>query len=163
MPPRDKESYMHYYAKIILEEWLVSAWNYNKKNGYDNKLYILEWKIDCSISNCGIRLEYPILSKLMADGSKTLLGVSHAWKNYPDLEKLADNVKVEAILDVAIIEDGSLKYGIEVVYKHICSKKKRDFLTLYQDQFKVYEISAEWVLGQLRDKIPPKKLPLVSV
>ena len=58
-----KESYMHYYSKEILQDWLISAWKYNKSNGYENKLYIFEWEIDCSDSNYGIRLEYPILSK----------------------------------------------------------------------------------------------------
>jgi hypothetical protein len=159
----DKESYMHYYAKSILEEWLISAWNYNKQHGYDNKLYIFEWKIDCSINNCGVRLEYPILSKQMADGTTTtLLGVSHAWHDYPDLDKLAAGVKVEVVLDVAIIENGALKYGIEVVHKHACSKKKREFLTLHRSKFKVYEISAEWILSQVRSNIPPKKLPLIA-
>lgn len=159
----DRESYMHYYAKIILEDWLKNAWNYNKKNGYKNKLYILEWNIDCSENNCGIRVEYPILSKKMADGHTVLLGVDQAWQEMPDLTKLGADIKVEAVLDVAIIEDGALKYGLEVVHKHICTKTKRQFLAKLKDQFMVYEISAEWVLSQLRSTVPPKKLPLVSV
>ena len=158
------ESYMHHYAKLTVKEWLMSAWRYNLKHGYSNKLYIFDWKVNYRDS--GIRLEYPILSKAIGDGSGSLvLGVETPWVEYPDLGKLAPGVKVEAVLDVAIIdlEDGRLKYGIEIVHKHLCTKSKRDFLKQRCSKVQIYELSAEWVLGQVMKEVPPKKWPCVQI
>lgn len=159
---RDTESYMHYYAKEVVQEWLISAWQFNRKHGYDNKLFIFDWKIDCSDQNYGIRLEYPILSKRKPDGTKMVLGVDTIWSEYPDLNSLADGVVIEAVLDIAIVETGCLKYGIEIVHKHLCSKNKRSFLK-ENVQASIYELSAEWVLSQVRGTIPPKCWPCVAV
>jgi hypothetical protein len=154
---------MHYYAKEIIQDWLISAWKFNKKHGHRNTLSIFDWKIDCGDQNHGVRLEYPILSKLRPDGTKMILGVSTIWsKSYPDLDQLADGVKVEAVLDVAIIEDGAVKYGIEVVYKHLCPRRKRDFLNGIKG-LQVYEVSAEWVLSQIRKPVPPKQWPCMGI
>lgn len=155
------ESYMHYYAKEIVQGWLVSAWKFNRKHSYDNKLYIFDWKIDCSDCNYGVRLEYPILSKRRPDGTKMILGVSTIWDEYPDLDKLADDIKVEMVLDIAIVEEGALKYGLEIVHKHICSQRKRDFILEYLTKVPIYELSAEWVLNQLVGPVPPKLWPCV--
>lgn len=160
---RDTESYMHYYAKEVIQGWFISAWKFNRRNGYDNKLYIFDWKVDCSDQNYGIRLEYPILSKIRPDGSKMVLGIDTIWSTYPDLDNLGHGVKVEAVIDVVIIEDTKVKYGIEVVHKHICTKNKRLFLKEQLSSVPVYEISAEWVLGQIRGPVPPKRWPCVRV
>lgn len=160
---RDTESYMHFYAKEIIQEWLISAWKFNRKHGYDNKLFIFDWKIDCSDPNYGIRLEYPILSKLRPDGTKMVLGIDTIWSEYPDTEKLAEGVRMEAVFDVVLIEEGHVKYGIEVVHKHVCSKEKRKFLKEECKNIPVYEISAEWVLGQIKGPVPPKRWPCVQV
>ena len=162
---RDTESYMHYYAKELIQQWLISAWKFNMKNGYNNTLYIFDWKIDCSDPNYGVRIEYPILSKLRPDGTKMALGIDTVWGwgEYPSIDNLDMGVKVEAVLDIAIVEDGHIKYGIEVVHKHLCSKKKRSFLKTTVSGVLVYEISAEWVLSQIRNQIPPKKWPCFLV
>lgn len=159
----DTESYMHYYAKEIIQEWLISAWKFNSKNSYTNTLFIFEWKVDHSDPNYGVRLEYPILSKLKPDGTKMVLGVDTVWVSYPSLDKLANGVKIESVFDLAIIEDGKVKYGIEVVHKHLCSKKKRAFLKEHAPHIPVYEISAEWVLNQVLGPIPPKRWPCVKI
>lgn len=161
---KSNESYMHYYAKYTVQEWLISAWQYNRRHGYDNKLYIFDWKISCSDENHGIRLEYPILSKMAPNGNKILMGFPSLWVNYPDLDNLMEGVKIEAVLDLVIINDGRVKYGIEIVHKHVCGKAKRDFLkTLSQQSFKAYELSAEWVLSQIQGPIPPKRWPCISI
>lgn len=159
---RSNESYMHYYAKDIVQDWLISAWKFNKKNGYDNKLYIFDWKIDRSDKNHGIRIEYPILSKVAPNGTKLLLGFPSAWVTYPDLDNLGQGIKIEAVLDLAIIEDKCVKYGIEIVHKHICGKAKRDFIKTLSSA-KVYELSAEWVLSQILGPVPPKCWPCYEV
>lgn len=159
---KDTESYMHYYAKEIIQSWLISAWKFNKKHNYDNKLFIFDWLIDCSDPGYGIRLEYPVLSKMKPDGTKMVLGIDTVWAEYPDTEKLANGVKVESVFDLVIIEEGRVKYGIEVVHKHLCTKRKREFLKEYVD-IPVYEISAEWVLSQIKDSIPPKCWPCVKI
>jgi hypothetical protein len=154
---------MHYYAKEVIQEWLISAWRFNQKHSYDNKLFIFDWKINCCDPNYGIRLEYPILSKLRPDGTKMVLGTDTVWTEYPDFERLTEGIKVEAVLDVALIEDKRVKYGIEVVHKHVCSKRKRLFLKEECKDMEVYEISAEWVLGQVRRPVPPKRWPCVKI
>lgn len=154
---------MHYYAKHIIQEWFISAWKFNRQHGYSNRLFIFDWKIDCSDPNYGVRVEYPILSKLRPDGTKMILGIDTVWTEYPNLDKLANNVKVEVVLDIALVEDGRIKYGIEVVHKHLCSGKKREFLEQECSHVTVYEISAEWVLCQLRGPVPPKRWPCVQV
>ena len=157
----DKESYMHHYAKLTVQEWLVSAWRFNLEHGYDNKLYVFDWK--ANPRDNGIRLEYPILSKARTDEGTLILGVDTAWIESPNLDKLAEGVKVEAVLDVAIIEDGRLKYGIEIVHKHLCTQSKRDFLKQRCPKVQVYELSAEWVLSQIMKPVPPKKWPCFPI
>jgi hypothetical protein len=163
---RAKESYMHHYAKLTVQEWLVSAWKFNLDHGYSNKLYIFDWKTDRRDN--GIRVEYPILSKSKPSAGDLILGVDTAWVDYPNLDKLAAGVKVEAVLDLAIIEDGRLKYGIEIVHKHLCTKGKREFLKQRCPKQRcpkvnVYELSAEWVLGQIMKSVPPKKWPCIPI
>lgn len=157
---QNTESYMHHYAKDVMRQWCIDRWKYNDQHRYPNTFCIFDWKIDHRDSNHGVYLEYPILVK---SNGNHVLGVNPCWKSYPDLNNLADDVKVEAILDLAIVEDGRLKYGIEIVHKHLCSARKRKFLKNRCPEVAVYEISAEWILSQLRDRIPPKSLPLVPI
>jgi len=156
------ESYMHYYAKEVLQQWLISAWKYNRQHKYSNKLYIFEWKIDCRDSNYGIRLEYPILSRRSEAGTQ-VLGVNPVWVDYPDITKGDPDIKVEAVLDLAIVEDGHLKYGLEVVHKHVCPQSKRTFIQKHLCDVPVYEISAEWILSQVKSDVPPKMWPVFKI
>lgn len=157
---RNTESHMHHYAKEVMRQWFVDRWRYNHEHHYPNTFSVFDWKIDHSDGNHGVYLEYPVLLKSTGEH---VLGVNPCWKSYPDLDNLADDVKVEAVLDLAIVEDGRLKYGIEIVHKHVCSARKRKFLKEKCPGVTVYEISAEWILSQLRDRIPPKQLPLIPV
>ena len=167
MPPphkfRSQESYAHYYAKIILQEWLTKRWEFNQKNGYKNVFSVLEWDNPTP----GIMLEYPILSSTLESGKKDILGLTSCWKEYPTLEQMnSNNLKIESTIDLVICEKGRVKYGIEIVHKHLCSAKKRAFLASLKDEhgidFKVYEISAEWVLNQIHGYIP-KIISMVRV
>lgn len=154
-----KESYCHFYAKEILRSWLVQAYKRNDKMGYPNKFYIFEWEIDKRMTDCGIKLEYPLLTSTLANGTTEYLGLT-TWTKYPDLDKLSDNVRVEAVFDLVICENNRIKYIIEIVHKHICSQAKRDLLATLD--IPAYEISAEWILSQLVDQ-RPTRLPLVEI
>lgn len=149
---QNRESNMHYYAKHIFSEWLEKKWHAARDNGQTKAhLGVLEWGIDCRYGSA-VYQEYPLLKTDNGD----VLGLID-WKGtYPDLshdnlEKL--NLTLESVLDVAVCENGRLKYGIEIVYKHLCTEKKRKFLRSIS-QMKVYEVSAEWVLSQLHGKLP---------
>ena len=164
------ESYAHYSAKYIFRDWLVDKWRFNKKLGYRNTFFIFDWKIDLSDTDCGIRVEYPILSKIINTsndlGTKDILGLKQTWSKYPDLEKAKENgLFVEAIIDIVICEDHRPKYGIEIVYKHPCTERKIRFLkslTGYDIRFPVYEVSATWILDQIYGKVP-NKVPLTPI
>jgi hypothetical protein len=166
MAMESRESYMHYYAKEIVRSWFVSATKYNREHGYANKLYIFSWSPEYATTgqgDYGVRLEYPILST-----PHTLVGVDPCWADYPALDQLGTDVDVTAILDIAILDGGRLRYGIEIVHKHICSSKKRESLCAIPG-LTVYELSAEWVLSQIRHTgsagniVPPARWPLVPL
>lgn len=166
MPFRSKESYAHYYAKETFKEWLHRTWDFNRAHGYKNVLSIFDWEIDCSDPQKGVRLEYPIYSKTLSDGRKDILGLRSLWKELPTEEQVQrGNLLLEATIDLVICEKGRAKYGIEIVHKHICGQKKRDFLSSLKSlgiDFPVYEVSASWILDQLHGFVP-KQLDMVRV
>lgn len=121
----------------------------------------LSWKINCTFGP-GVKQEYPILKNRK---SGALIGLSAQWSTYPDLdpEKLkARGQKVEMVLDLVISEQGKPKYGIEIVHTHACSKNKRETIKSLRPEFKVYELSATWVMSQLLDSIP-SNVPLIEL
>lgn len=175
------ESYSHHYAKHVLREWLTKKWIKCSKTADRANFYIFDWNIDHRDDNYGIYLEYPIVSSpiVVSDQSNTpstpithstpsqkeFFGINATWKNYPDLSEKSlksNNLTVEAIIDLVICDNGKPKYGIEVVHKHICSAHKRKFLSQFEPEFKVYEISSSWIMSQLCNMIPGK-LPLIGI
>ena len=150
-----KESYAHYYSKDILMSWFKKKYDPKKKS---SNLFIFDWETDFRDPDKGIRLEYPIISREVK-GEKEYIGMDPVWprNQHPNLEKVIENGRqVEAVIDLVVISNGKVKYGLEVVYKHPCSVSKLLFLREMKKKygFAVYEISAEWIMGQLTDKIP---------
>lgn len=143
------ESYAHKFAKETVASWFREKWDQPSGRG---SYFTFDWQPDPSDGQHGIKLEYPILSRSMADGTKEILGISTVWDKYPDLDCLAAKMQVEAVLDIGICSNGKLVYGIEIVHKHPCSAKKLLFLKQMQLKYglKVYEVNASWILDQVR-------------
>lgn len=81
----------------------------------------------------------------------------------PARQWLIDQGMTPAVIyDVAIFKDGKLKFAYEVRYKHGCDAKKRAIITRVRGgsgaKYKIYEISARWLLGQIK---LPKKLKVL--
>lgn len=149
---RSVESYAHRYAKETVYNWFREKWERNHKEGYHNNYYMFDWVADETDRERGVRMEYPIISRRVASGQVEVYGVNPVWSDYPDLNKIQNmGRKIGAVLDIAICSEGRIKYGIEIVYKHRTPKSKIKFL---QEQgIRGYEISAMWVLNQV--KCPP--------
>jgi hypothetical protein len=153
------ESYAHRYAKKTVRDWFLEKWDFNQEHGYRNTYYIFDWEATYQHRERGVRLEYPILSRKLADDTMEVFGIEPAWGDYPDLEQAKEKGNiVNAILDIAIISNNRLKYGIEIVYKHPTPPIKRKFLS--QQGIEVYEINALWVLNQIRK---PAKLEMTKL
>lgn len=149
---RSRESNAHYYAKETFKDWLEKTWQYNREHGYKNVLSHLSW------TDPDVYLEYPILSKELADGREDLLGLRAVWSSYPTEEQMERaGLTVRCTVDLVVCSDGVPKYGIEIVHKHLCTESKREFLRGlkgYGIDFKVYEVSAQWVLDQMHGYVP---------
>lgn len=147
-----KESYAHKFAKETVSSWFKEKWQENKLKQLKNSYFIFEWQPDVLDEQHGMLLEYPILSRKLIDGTREILGVTAIWDKYPDLENLASDLRVEAVLDIGICSNGKLVYGLEIVHKHPCTPKKLVFIKQMQMKYglKVYEINASWVLDQIR-------------
>jgi hypothetical protein len=152
----NKESLAHYYGKHAIRNWLIER----VKEG-NGKCYILNWHVhqaaESDVCKKGISLEYPIIRTLNGE----VLGLLQTWNEYP---KEQTNLKIEAVIDVMVSHNGKPRYGIEVVHKHICDDRKRQLLAqlAVEHNMTFYEISAEWVMNQLIDRIPPV-WPLVKI
>ena len=154
MMKKSKESYAHYYSKEILMSWFKKKYDSKKTT---SNFYIFDWDTEFRDPDRGIRLEYPIISREIKKSELTIkeyIGMDPAWprNQYPDLEKVLKNGRqIEAIIDLVVISNGKVKYGLEVVHKHPCSVSKLLFLREMKKKygFSVYEISAEWIMNQL--------------
>jgi len=144
------ESYAHKYAKETVAQWFKEKWLINRDKGYRNSYFIFDWNPDNNDGDHGIKLEYPILIRKLQHGEEEVLGVATAWKQYPK-EPLADNIRIEAVLDIAVCSNDKLLYGFEIVHKHKCTIKKLSFLKKLKQDYgvTVYEINASWVLDQI--------------
>lgn len=157
-----KESYAHHYAKKVVASWITRKWEAMRDSTHRKHMTFgpLSWKINC-VFGPGVKEEYPILKAR----SGALIGLSAQWSTYPDMsaEKLRERgQKIEMVLDLVISEQGKPKYGIEIVHKHACSQAKREAIRELRPDFKVYELSAQWVLSQLVGHIP-SNIPLIEI
>ncbi len=139
------ESYAHFYSKKIVKDWLISKWN---KDTLIGNFDTFEWYAPFSDSDHGIRLEYPIV-----EFKSNYMGMDPAWSEYPDLEKVKDAGRnIASVIDLVILDKNKPKYGLEIVHKHECSRSKLITLAKLKQlyNFEVYEISASWILDQIR-------------
>lgn len=164
-----EESYKHYYAKQVLQSWLLAA---------KGRFFSLRW----SAKGQRIYQEYPLLlvngqathglydecfdeipSKLCDCPvlyrnlllSSALNPCEHRFSrsdNIPSrIELLELKCKLGAIVDLAICDGGRLKYIFELVHTNPCSPMKRKLLLNYAQRFDavVYEVDADYVLRQV--------------
>jgi len=159
----DTESYAHRCAKQVLAEWFRSRCRNNLKYGNKNQYHIFDWDVRCNDPNLGVYEEYPILTRKIAGSDREYLGVKPVWCQIPDTTKeLKNNLKIATVIDVVICDNDQVKYGLEVVYKHPCEDAKIKLLKKLHHQYgiKVYEISAIWILDQIRR---PNNLRLTEI
>jgi hypothetical protein len=146
---RECESYAHLYSKQILKDWLISKWDEKELTGnYD----IFTWFSPFTDEDRGIRLEYPIISRSISKNTE-YYGMDPGWIEYPDLKKVVDSGRsISSVIDLVIMDHGKPKYGLEIVHKHECSRSKLITLAKLKLEygFDVYEISATWILDQIR-------------
>ena len=139
------ESYAHFYSKKVVKDWLTSKYD---KDTQVSSFDVFEWYSDYSDKDHGIRLEYPII-----EFKSNYLGMDPAWTEYPDLKKIKDaGRQVSCIIDLVILDKNKPKYGLEVVHKHECSRSKLITLAKLNQiyNFQVYEVSASWILDQIK-------------
>ena len=163
------ESYLHYYAKEVLVQWLKSAngkfysmrWHpfgqriYTEypillvdgkpTHGPDNECYD---EIPSKCCNCPVLYENLLLSSAVNPCCHRFARVD----NIPSREEvLTSGYKLGAIVDVAVIDEGRLKYIFEIVHTNPCSPMKRKLLVQYATIFNaiVYEVDSEYVLRQV--------------
>ena len=90
------------------------------------------------------------------------MGLTDWGSTYPDLDQdelSKRGLNLECVFDVAVISQGQLKYGLEVVHKHPCSRRKLGFLAKLAG-VQCYELQAGWILEQIRR---PPKLELLAL
>jgi len=156
------ESYAHRFAKETLAAWFREKWKINRDHGESPSYYLFNWNPDSNDGQHGIYLEYPLLSRKLADESVEILGAKPAWKKYPKLPPDSDKLSIEAVLDVAVCSNGKLLYGFEIVHKHPCTPGKLIFLKELRKKYgiKVYEVSARWILDQVKRPVNLKLTPV---
>ena len=118
-----KESYIHYYAKKVLKDWLDTdcttrtRTHFNLFNYQPNRV-------------SGVFLEYPIISK---DDYNTLdysLDVLEEIDEMPSYNECIDkyNKKPVAMVDIVILDNEKPKYLIEICHSNPVSKYKIELL-----------------------------------
>lgn len=163
------ESFSHYYAKIVLIQWLRAA---------SGRFFSMRWHPFGS----RIYAEYPIL---LVNGQPTHGNYDEPFDEIPShccscpvfYENLllssavnpcehrfarTDHIpsreevilfghKLGAIVDVAIVDGGRLKYIFEIVNTNPCSPMKRRLLLRYAQLFDatVYEVDSDYVMRQV--------------
>lgn len=128
-----RESYMHYYAKIVLKDWLDHWANEGEKT----------------------YLEYPLLNEPYYNHKPWYEQKDKFENAIPTYKELKDNnIYPMCVVDVMnIASDGSMTL-FEVYHKHRVSNEK--FTNLEKAGYKrIYEISAEYILSET--KIPSKQ------
>ena len=169
-PPKDRnESYIHYYAKEVLLQWLRSAngrfysmrWNpfgqriYTEypillvdgkpTHGPENECYD---EIPSKCCSCPILYENLLLTSAINPCSHRFVRLD----NIPSRDEvIASGFKLGAVVDVVVIEGGRLKYLFEVVHTNPCSPMKRKLLLRYATAFNavVYEVDSDYILRQI--------------
>lgn len=142
------ESYKHKYAKKVLTEWLRES---AEQVGYDNsaKIWDLCWRVNRGAPTYGVYEEYPI-SKTVGCAGYPSAWDETKWGRIPTYQELVNDGEIpQLILDIAIQEKGDIIYGFEVVHKNSVNPRKA--YLLYGLSVQTFEISADWILRQVKN------------
>lgn len=150
-----QESHMHLQAKRVLYDQIIKA---AKKTKSENKnvFGIFTWDSK-GTEPYGVYEEFPMSpvnnytsfwanvnwkkDELFKEGKDLSQKSVPTWE---DLQK--ENIPVTCIPDIAIIENGRMKYAIEIIYKNSTDLKKKQFYA--EHNIFAIGIRAEWVLRQ---------------
>jgi hypothetical protein len=155
------ESYTHLFAKRLLADWLRKcSYSVRMDTDDDYRLIALEpirALVPATDILCGVYEEYPIC---LTTGGPTTLHKPWIDGKIPTYEELiAQNQPPAYILDIAVLNMGQVKYGIEVVHRHEVPGTKIAGLQIatHDIPFELYRVSAEWILNHCR---PPFSLTM---
>jgi hypothetical protein len=163
------ESYIHYYAKQVLMQWLRASkgkffsmrWNPYGDQIYDEYPIILVdnkpthgpydevWaQIPSKICTCPVVYSDLLLTSAINPCRHHLTRDD----NIPSREEsIVYGFKVGAVVDVAVVDEGRLKYIFEIVHTNPVSPMKRKLLLAYAAKFDavIYEVDSDYVLRQV--------------
>lgn len=159
------ESYLHKYAKVVVCSWLRKKIRLGKNFKGLNNLDI------CLIDDAKSPMfnvfdEYPVCMCSDIDDN-VIIGVDVLWdvwlqeNNLLDkiksrnkiptkfeLDQLKDKLKCITIFDIGIIDQGKLKYVIEIKHTHPCTPKKIKFIK--EHNLIGYELDAQKIMEQVK-------------
>jgi hypothetical protein len=169
MSQRDAhESYLHYYAKQVLIQWLKAAngkffslrWNPYGQRIYDEYPIILDennlpthgpeevsfdeipqhW-----VCSCPVVYRDLLLRSAVNPCRHRLSRSDHIPTRH---EVMAYGFKLGAIVDVVIVDSGRLKYLFEIVHTSGLTPMKRSLLCKYNARYQAvtYEVDCQYVL-----------------
>lgn len=164
----DNESYSHYCAKHVLVHWLRSSqgrffslrWTHSTRI-YDEYPLLLDgsrplsgphdecWdEIPSKICTCPVIYEHGLLTSALNPCHHHLARED----NIPSREEvIIYGFKVGAIVDIAIVDGGRVKYIFEVVHTNPVSPMKRKLLLRYAEEHNciIYEVTCDYILRQV--------------
>jgi hypothetical protein len=164
------ESYLHYYAKQVLIQWLKAAqgkffslrWNPYGQRIYEEYPLILDaqnqpshgphdepWdEIPSKCCTCPVLYENLLLSSAVNP-------CRHRFTRPDNIptrcEVMAYGFKLGAIADVAIVDEGRVKYLFEIVHTSGLTPMKHRLLCKYSERYNciAYTVDCEYVLRQV--------------
>ena len=163
------ESYLHYYAKQVLIQWLKAAngrffslrWNPYGQRIYDEYPLLLDEKgpthgiddvpfdeIPAWICTCPVVYSDLLLTSAINPCRHHL----QRPDNIPTRQEImAYGHKVGAIVDVAIVDEGRVKYIFEIVHTSGLTPMKKKLLCKYSERYNctAYTVDVNYVLRQV--------------
>jgi len=162
------ESYLHYYAKQVLIQWLKAArgrffslrWNPYGDRIYDEYPLILDaqgpthgvevpWdEIPSVLCSCPVLYENLLIRSAVNPCRHCLQRADNIPSRH---EVMAYGFKLGAIVDVAIVDEGRVKYIFELVHTSGLTPMKRKLLCKYGERYNAlaYEVDVDYVLRQV--------------
>ena|SRR5579864_1614545 len=143
------ESYYHKSAKAILASWLLDqgyevAVEFPICNPNKHDAAAKPWHLAKEFS-------YP----LTPDASLSPFSCFSHLKSQPSREWCAQQEMPAAVIyDLVAFKEGRIKAAYEIYYKHKCDARKIAIIRSNREKssvkYKVHEVSARWILGQIK-------------
>jgi len=155
---KTQESYLHYYSKQILINWLKKKSNLIGIGNYI-EFGPMIWKIEDD-PDSGIYEEFAMdETNGFVNHWQGLEGFSDPMSQgraSPSLEALGEaGINPPWICDIAIFHNGRIRYALEVIKKNVLTEEKIMFYNKYGILF--WEIPCDWIMMQIHGNPIPEK------